>query len=152
MQKKKTIKKTKTAKNKKVVYTYGVFDLFHSGHLDLLKEAKELGDILIVGLFTDEVAESFKRKPVISLSHRIKVLENIKYVDKVIIQDELHPDKNILSLRPHILAKGPGAGWEDGKDAPGKVSTEKVGGKIVMLNYHHGISTSEIIKKIKESK
>lgn len=138
------------SKNKKIVYTYGVFDLFHGGHIDLLKEAKALGDKLIVGLFTDEVAENFKRKPIMNLEQRIKIVRHIVYVDEVIIQDELRPDKNILRIKPHILAKGPGAGWNEGDDEiPGAAAAKKVGCKIVKLNYHQGISTSDIIKKIK---
>lgn len=135
----------------KVVYTYGVFDLFHSGHVQLLKKAKALGDRLIVGVFTDEVAEGFKRSPVIPFEHRVTVLEALAFVDQVVEQDELHPDKNILLLKPHILAKGPGAGWgeEDGK-IPGAAAMESIGGTIIKLPYHHGISTSEIIEKLKK--
>ena len=146
-------KKTPQKKKRmgKVVYTYGVFDLFHSGHVQLLKKAKKLGDHLIVGLFTDEVATGFKRAPVITYEHRKKVLEHLTMVDQVIAQKELQPDTNILKVVPHILAKGPGAGWGEGSTSiPGEKSIKKVGGKIVRLPYHHGISTSEIIKKIKE--
>lgn len=134
----------------KIVYTYGVFDLLHSGHVRLLRKAKGLGDQLVVGLFTDKVAKSFKREPVISFHHRKKVLEHLIMVDKVIAQTELSPDKNILKVVPHILAKGPGAGWDaKTSNVPGEKSIRKVGGTIVRLPYHHGISTSEIIKKIK---
>src|SRR3989344_5554973 len=100
--------------NKIIVYTYGVFDLFHSGHIELLKEAKALGDRLIVGLFTDEVAEGFKRRPIIPLEHRLAMLKHCVFVDDAVIQDQLSPDKSILRYKPRILAKGPGAGWEEG--------------------------------------
>lgn len=137
-------------KSKKVVYTYGVFDLYHSGHVQLLKKAKKLGDYLIVGLFTDDVAASFKRTPVIPFDHRKKMLEHSVMVDKVIAQNELSPDKNIRKIAPHILAKGPGAGWDPKiRMAPGEETIRKMGGKVVRLPYHRGISTSEIIKKIK---
>lgn len=136
----------------KIVYTYGVFDLFHSGHVQLLREAKALGDTLIVGIFTDDVAAGFKRHPVIPFEDRKKVLEAIAFVDRVIEQDELHPGKNILRLRPHILAKGPGAGWEEGEGkAPGTDVIESIGGIVVKLPYHHGISTSQIIEKLQQS-
>lgn len=142
--------KIKTAREKKVVYTYGVFDLFHSGHVELLREAKKLGDRLVVGLFTDEVATGFKRMPVIDFVNRKKVLESCVFTDEVISQDELLPDKNILQIKPHILAKGPGAGWdEQGEKIPGEDTIKSIGGKVVRLAYHDGISTSEIIKKIK---
>ena len=140
----------KNKKLNKIVYTYGVFDLFHAGHAELLKEAKALGDILVVGVFADEVAASFKRKPIVQLSHRKKILENLRFVDKVVVQNELDPATNIQKLRPHILAKGPGAGWGRGR-VPGEEAIKKIGGDIVKLKYHKGISTSDIIKKIKES-
>lgn len=133
----------------KIVYTYGVFDLFHSGHVQLLREAKALGETLIVGIFTDDVAANFKRCPVIPFEDRKKVLEALAFVDQVVEQDELHPGKNILRLRPHILAKGPGAGWEEGEGkAPGADVIESIGGIVVKLPYHRGISTSQIIEKL----
>ncbi len=134
----------------KIVYTYGVFDLFHSGHVQLLKEAKALGDKLVVGVYTDEVAESFKRRPLIPLEHRKAVVEAIAFVDEVVIQDEYHPDKNILLLKPHILAKGPGAGWTDPDEKmAGADLIESIGGIAVKLPYHHGISTSDIIERLR---
>ncbi len=117
-----------------------------------MKDAKALGNKLIVGVFTDEVAESFKRRPIMELAHRLKIIEHMKPVDKVVIQDELKPDKNLLKFKPHILAKGPGAGWEKGKIVPGEETIRKIGGEVIFLSYHDGISTSEIIKKIKEQK
>src|SRR3989344_5626696 len=124
------MKKNKKEQKITRVYTYGVFDLFHSGHIELLKEAKKLGDYLIVGLFTDEVAKGFKREPVIPLQHRKKMLEHCIFVDKVVEQSELQPDKNIMRLKPHILAKGPGAGWEEDNDKiPGEKAILSAGGK-----------------------
>lgn len=135
--------------NKKIVYTYGVFDLFHSGHVELLKEARALGDKLIVGIFTDEVAEGFKRRPVISFEQRKTVVASNKFVDEVVTQDTLEPDANIARIRPAILAKGPGAGWGEGEKTPGEDAIRAVSGTVVKLNYHPGVSTSEIISKIK---
>lgn len=136
----------------KIVYTYGVFDLFHSGHVQLLKEARALGDSLIVGIFTDEISASFKRRPVIPYEDRKAVVEALAFVDRVVEQDELHPGKNILRLRPHVLAKGPGAGWGEGEEkAPGMDVMESIGGIVVKLPYHHGISTSQIIEKLQKN-
>jgi len=137
-------------KKEKIVYTYGVFDLFHGGHIELLKEAKELGDKLVVGIFSDEVAESFKRKPIINLQERMKIVANSRYVDEVVSQDEFLPDKNLLKIKPDILAKGEGAGWVEGKEIPGDKTMKMLGGRIVMLKYHPGISTSQIIKICQE--
>ncbi|OGF63335.1 hypothetical protein A2662_02525 [Candidatus Giovannonibacteria bacterium RIFCSPHIGHO2_01_FULL_45_33] len=138
-------------KEKIIVYTYGVFDLFHRGHVELLKEAKALGDKLVVGVFSDEVAKSFKRESIISLADRIHMVEHCSFVDEVLVQNDLAPDNVLEKIKPHILAKGPGAGWEEGKEAPGEKIMKKIGGKVLMLPYHDGISTSDIIKRIKEN-
>lgn len=136
---------------KNIIYTYGVFDLFHVGHLRLLKEAKGLGDKLVVGVFTDKVAKDFKRLPIVPEDQRIEILRNLKCIDEVVIQDELQPDKNLAIIKPDILTKGPGAGWEYGKVFPGSETMNRLGGKIILLNYHSLISTSNIINKIWKS-
>jgi|SRR3989344_1693804 len=135
---------------KVVVYTYGVFDLFHRGHVQLLKDAKKLGDKLVVGVFTDEVAKSFKRKPVVCFEDRKHMVEHCAFVDSVVVQRHLQPDANLKKLKPRILAKGPGAGWGEGEKTPGEATMRKMRGKVVKLPYHDGISTSDIIKKIKK--
>lgn len=135
-------------KKEVIVYTYGVFDLFHSGHVELLSEAKALGDKLVVGIFSDDVVRSFKREPVISLKHRMAVVESCRYVDQVIEQKNLLPDENLRLVRPNILAKGPGAGWGGDKEVPGENVVKEISAKVVKLSYHDGISTSQIINKI----
>lgn len=136
----------------KTVYTYGVWDLLHVGHLQLLKEAKALGDKLIVGVFTDKVAASFKRPPIISEDHRFELIKALSIVDEVVFQDELLPDKNLRKYKPDVLAKGPGANWEKGKKPPGFSVMKDIGGEVVFLEYHHGISTTHIITRCKGQK
>lgn len=126
------------------VYTYGVFDLFHVGHSRLLNEAKSLGDYLIVGVFTDEVAESFKRKPIIPFKERMEIVGNHKAVDQVVIQDEFSPLMNLAIYQPDILCKAEGAGWT----ATEHPDFFQWNHKAVVLPYHEGVSTSEIIKRI----
>ena len=133
----------------KTVYTYGVFDLLHHGHLQQLEEASKLGDRLVVGVFTDDVAAGFKRKPVIPQEQRCALLIGLECVDEVILQDEFAPDKNILRIRPHVIAKGPGAGWNEGS-SPCDIVAQQIGAQVIILPYHPGVSTSEIIKRIKE--
>jgi cytidyltransferase-like protein len=126
----------------KRVYTYGVYDLLHVGHIRSLKQAKKQGDYLIVGIFTDEVVESFKRRPVIDQALRHQTIEELGIADMVVYQQELEPNKNIENYNVDIVAKGPGAGFEN----------MKFRCKKVLLNYCDLISTSQIIKKIKNNK
>lgn len=131
----------------RVCYTYGVFDLFHYGHLRQLRAAKARGDFLIVGVYTDEVAASFKRPPIMSLADRMEILESIVLVNQVVVQDTFSPLKNIDRYQAHIVAKGEGAGWKDGR-APEDVNAHHTV-KAIFLPRTEGISTSYIIAKIK---
>ncbi len=134
----------------KTVYTYGVFDLFHYGHLRQLSAAKALGDFLIVGVFTDEVAASFKRRPIMSLADRMEILEHIDFVNQIVVQDEFSPLKNLGHYQPDIVAKGEGAGWENGR-APKDLCDALAAEQLTWLPRTEGISTSDIIKKIHDS-
>ncbi len=130
----------------KTIYTYGVFDLLHYGHIRQLKAAKKLGDILIVGVFTDQVAKEFKRWPIISLADRMEMLEALVFVDEVVVQDTFSPLKNIGHYLPDIVAKGEGAGWKNG-NPPEELMARPI--SLRYLERTDGISTSEIIAKIK---
>lgn len=133
-----------------VVYTYGVFDLFHVGHLKLLREARALGGYLIVGVYTDAAAAQFKRPPIIPFEQRIELVRSIFEVNEAVQQYDFSPDKNLREIKPNILAKGPGAGWDEEGIVPGQQTMEELGGKVVRLPYHDGQSTSDIIHKIKK--
>jgi len=131
----------------KKVYTYGVWDMLHINHINSLKKAKDLGDYLIVGVFSDKVAEDFKRKPIISQEERTKMICELKVADLVVVQNEFSPLKNLEFLRPNVLAKGEGAGWENGT-CPDYDEIKRLEIDIEFLPYHQGTSTSGIIKKI----
>lgn len=133
----------KNSKRKqKVVYTYGVFDLLHIGHIKSLKQAKELGDFLIVGVFKDSVAGEFKRQPIWNQNLRKKTIEELGIADLVVYQGKLKPDEKYLKeFDVSIIAKGPGASFEN-MEFSNKI-------KKVMLEYCGLTSTSDIIKKIK---
>lgn len=127
----------------KVVYTYGVWDLFHYGHIKMLKQAKALGDKLIIGVFTDKVAQSFKRKPIMDENERQLLIRELN-IGEVVMQDEFLPVSNIKKYKPDIVAKGEGAGW-------GKTIPQFEGVESILLPYTDGISTSKIIKRIYEN-
>ena len=78
-----------SSNNKKIGYTTGVFDLFHVGHLEILRKAKENCDYLIVGVSTDELVQEYKNKrPIITFDQRIEIIKSIKYVDEVVVQKD----------------------------------------------------------------
>ena len=94
-------------------YTYGVFDLLHYGHIRALKEAKKLADELIIGVYSDEMAEFFKRKPVLTQEERIKNIEELG-LGKVILQEFYCPPSTFLKENKiDIVAKAEGAGWSE---------------------------------------
>lgn len=99
-------------KKYKVGYTTGVFDMFHIGHLNILKRAKAMCDYLIVGVSTDEVVQEYKhKKPVIPFEDRLAIVEAIKYVDKAIPQTTM--DKMVAYKELHFDALFHGSDWKD---------------------------------------
>ena len=99
-------------KKYKIGYTTGVFDLFHIGHLNILKRAKEQCDYLIVGVSTDELVKLYKNKtPVIPFNERVAIVEAIKYVDKVVTQTSM--DKLVAWNELHFDAMFHGDDWKN---------------------------------------
>ena len=135
------------ASNKKVVFTNGVFDLIHSGHVDYLSKAKKLGDVLIVGLNSDESVKRIKgnKRPILNQEERAFILSNLKPVDYVIFFDEDTPEKLISEIIPDILVKG--ADWAVEKIV-GKEVVENNGGKVMNIEFVNDQSTSKIIDLI----
>jgi D-beta-D-heptose 7-phosphate kinase/D-beta-D-heptose 1-phosphate adenosyltransferase len=138
-----TIHRLKMA-GKKVVFTNGCFDLIHIGHVRCLQKAKEYGDVLIVGLNSDRsVADIKPGRPVMPEDQRAEILASLEAVDYVAIFDEETPYELIKLLQPDVLVKG--GDWE---------KEEVVGSDIVketiIIPYIKGISTTEIIEKIKK--
>ncbi len=135
------------ASNKKVVFTNGVFDLIHAGHVDYLSKAKKLGDILIVGLNSDDSVRRIKgeKRPILKQEERAFILSNLKPVDYVVLFDEETPEKLISEIIPDILVKG--ADWAVEKIA-GKDVVEKNGGKVMNIEFVNDQSTSKMIDLI----
>jgi len=135
------------ADGKKVVFTNGVFDLIHSGHVDYLLKAKNLGDVLIVGLNSDESVRRIKgeKRPILKQKERAFVLSNLKAVDYVVFFEEDTPENLISEIIPDILVKG--ADWAIEKIV-GKDVVEKNGGKVMNIEFVNDQSTSKIIDLI----
>lgn len=133
-------------KGKIVGYTTGVFDLFHIGHLNILKKSKELCDYLIVGVSTDKLVYEYKNKyPVIPYEERAEILKSIKYVDEVVPQTDMDKYKAWKELRYDVLFHGDD--WKESKlyaDIQQQLNAEGV--KVVFFPYTQGTS-STIIKK-----
>jgi len=135
--------------NKKVVFTNGCFDIIHAGHIDYLSKAKALGDVMIVGLNSDDSVQRIKgkKRPILKESERAFILTNIEYVDYVVIFDQDTPEQLIAKLIPDILVKG--ADW-DIEDIIGKDIVLANGGEVKTITFVNEQSTSKIIDTILE--
>ena len=133
---------------RRVVFTNGCFDLLHPGHIRTLESARSLGDVLIVGLNSDESVRTLKGlgRPVIPAEERAEILASLECVDAVLIFDELTPQKVVAALLPDILVKG--GDWP-GNQIVGREEVEAAGGKVVLVDVVPGYSTTEILKKIR---
>jgi len=136
--------------DKRIVFTNGCFDILHAGHAYYLKKAKEFGDILVVGLNSDESIKRIKgpQRPIVPQEMRAYLLDSLKPVDYVVIFDEDTPERLIKAIRPHVLVKG--ADWEL-KDIVGADFVLSYGGKVERVEFKFDISTSHIIKRILEN-
>ena len=129
-------------------YTTGVFDMFHIGHLNILRRAKEKCDYLIVGVSTDECVESYKHKtPVIPYDQRAAIVEAIKYVDEVVPQNSM--DKLEFLKQRHFDVMFHGDEWK-GTELYNKYEEEfaKYGAKIEYLTHTDGISSTILREKL----
>jgi rfaE bifunctional protein nucleotidyltransferase chain/domain len=133
---------------KTVVLTNGCFDLLHRGHVHILREAKALGDILIVAINSDRSVKAIKgpSRPVLSESDRTELLAAMEMVDYVALFDEPDPYDLIAAVRPNVLVKG--GDW--GSDQiVGADIVKRNGGKVAVIPYLKGFSTTEIIERIR---
>ena len=131
----------------KTVFTCGVFDLFHIGHLNLIKESKSHGDKLIVGINTDEFTLSYKNKrPVIPFEQRFEIIKSCKYVDLVVKAEEYLPLKYIKEYGVNVITIG--SDWKNTEiESINWAKNNNV--YVVYITYTQNISTSHIIEKIK---
>ena len=132
---------------KKIVFTNGCFDILHVGHVRYLKQASELGDILVVGLNNDDSVKRLKGvdRPVNSEKDRAELLTALGFVDYVVVFDEDTPYNLIKAIQPDVLVKG---GDYKPEDVVGKDIVESRGGIVQILPFVEGKSTTGIINKI----
>jgi len=135
------------AQNKKIVFTNGVFDIIHRGHIEYLREAKNCGDVLIVGLNSDSSVKMIKgdKRPIVTEENRAYVLANLKPVDYVIIFNEDTPYNTIKKIVPDFLVKG--ADWDEDKIV-GSDIVKQSGGEIKRIKFVENNSSTNIIEKI----
>lgn len=130
----------------RLIFTNGCFDILHRGHVQVLVEARELGDRLLVGLNSDDSVRRLKGpgRPLQPELDRAACLAALECVDAVVVFDEDTPAELIAALQPDIMAKG-------GDYAPGQLSEREVveagGGKVIILPYIEGHSTTELLER-----
>ena len=137
-------------RGKKVVFTNGCFDLLHSGHIHIFREAKKQGNILIVAVNDDASVRNIKgsSRPIFSLDERLEILMALEEIDYLVSFSEETPQKIIASLLPDVLVKG--GDWRI-DEVVGRKEVEEAGGKVVIIPYLRGYSSSEIINRIIKS-
>lgn len=124
------------------VYTAGTWDLFHVGHLNIFKQSKALGDILIVGVSTDELVESYKHhKPIIPLADRLEIIRACRYVDQAVVQYKLIDIEQLKIIKPDIITIG--SDWK-GKDLEGFDYIRQQGGQVIYFDYTVSISSTRL--------
>ena len=143
---KKIVEKSKR-EGKKIVFTNGCFDILHPGHINYLRRARQLGDLLVIGLNSDSSVRKLKGKgrPILPQDKRAELLASLRFVDFVTIFNDATPINLIKKIKPDILVKG--ADWQ-AKDIVGKDFVESYGGTVKRLSYIKGYSTTAIIKNI----
>ena len=136
------------AAGRSIVFTNGVFDILHAGHVRYLETARGLGDVLIAAVNADASVQAIKgpSRPINPQAERAEMLAALAFVDAVVIFDEETPAAIIEAIQPDVLVKG--ADW--GADAiVGRETVERRGGRVERIRIEEGLSTSAIIAKVK---
>jgi D-beta-D-heptose 7-phosphate kinase / D-beta-D-heptose 1-phosphate adenosyltransferase len=142
-----TLLDTERQRGRKIVFTNGCFDLLHLGHVKYLQKARMLGDLLVLGLNSDESIRRLKgpKRPLIGQDERAHLMAALDCIDYVVIFDEDTPYELIRTLRPQILVKG---GDYSPEGVVGKDLVESWGGRVELIQFVDGKSTTNIIEKI----
>ncbi len=144
-----TLIEAEKARGKRVVFTNGCFDLLHAGHVKYLQKARNLGDLLVLGLNSDASVRRLKgeKRPLIGEDERAHILAALDCIDYVVIFEEDTPLELIAALKPHILAKG---GDYTPEGVVGKDLVEAYGGRVELVSFVDGKSTTNIIERVLE--
>jgi rfaE bifunctional protein nucleotidyltransferase chain/domain len=134
-------------KGNKVIFTNGCFDILHAGHTRYLREAKKLGDVLILALNSDKSVRAIKgeKRPIVPEAERAEVVASLASVDYVTVFDELTPLELIEFLQPDVIVKG--GDWAE-KDIVGAEAVRKWGGRVAIMPEIEGASTTNVIEKV----
>ena len=143
------LRKRLRAEGKTLVFTNGVFDLLHVGHVRYLAAARGLGDGLLVAVNSDRAVRILKGddRPIVNEAERVEILAALKSVDYVTIFDDVSPRSLIAALLPDVLVKG---GDYQLDEIHGREEVEAAGGRVVSLPFVEGLSTSVIIERLKK--
>ena len=134
---------------KTIVFTNGVFDILHPGHVRYLRDARALGDLLVVGINSDRSVRTLGKapdRPIIPEQERAEILEALAAVDAVVVFDEETPHEIVSALQPDILVKG--ADWGE-TNIVGRDVVEARGGRVVRMPLAQGYSTTSILNRIR---
>ncbi|HEV8587744.1 MAG TPA: D-glycero-beta-D-manno-heptose 1-phosphate adenylyltransferase [Pyrinomonadaceae bacterium] len=136
---------------KKLVFTNGVFDLLHVGHVRYLQQARQLGDALVVAVNSDRTVRELKGegRPLMNENDRAEILAALESVDYVTIFDDISPRTLIAELLPDVLVKGGDYALDQ---IHGREEVEAAGGRVVSLPFVEGASTSKIIERMKSGR
>ena len=135
-----------------VVWTNGTFDLLHPGHVSSLQQARALGDLLVVGVNSDASVRGYKgpTRPILTQDERAAMLAALECVDYVVVFDEPTPEAALARLRPDVHCKGAEYAPPHGRPVPERAVVEGYGGRIEYLPLVPGLSTTELLRRVRE--
>ena len=137
------------AVGKRLIFTNGVFDLLHVGHVRYLAQARELGDALLVAINSDRTVRELKGpdRPIFDQAERAEILAALRHVDYVTVFDDVSPRSLIAKLLPDVLVKG---GDYQLDEIHGREEVEAAGGKVISLPFVDGASTTALIERMRK--
>ena len=140
------------AAGKVVVWSNGTFDLLHPGHVSSLEQARTLGDVLVVGVNSDRSVKAYKgpARPIMGERERAAMLAALECVDFVVIFDEDTPVESLAKLKPDVHCKGAEYAPPHGRPVPERAVVEGYGGRVAYLPLVPGVSTTDVLTRIRE--